>query len=201
MSTAAKRMIYTFDEFCELVKDGEKADLIDGVIYMASPENTDANLLGGWLYALMLLIIQHHDLGKVFISRVAFRLGDSNGPEPDIAFVSKDRLAIVKRGRVEGAADLAVEVVSPDSVDRDYRQKRRQFEQAGTREYWIIDELQETVTWLRLDKKGKYRAVRPRLGKLTSNVLPGFWLRPTWLWQRPMPQVLEVFQEITKDPS
>jgi hypothetical protein len=44
---------YTFEDFCEIIREDQKADLIDGVIYMASPENTDANDLFGWLFLVM----------------------------------------------------------------------------------------------------------------------------------------------------
>src|SRR5438552_4009153 len=118
---------YSFDDFCSLIKEEQKADFINGVIYMASPENTDANELFMWLGGLMHDFAQVRDLGKVYGSRVAFRLDDKNGPEPDIAFVRKRRLARVKRGYVDGAPDLAVEIVSPDSVERDYVRKRAQF--------------------------------------------------------------------------
>ena len=43
----------TYEDFCALVKDGEKADLIDGVIHVASPDNTDANDINAWLGGLM----------------------------------------------------------------------------------------------------------------------------------------------------
>jgi hypothetical protein len=43
MSLPTRTPALTFDDFCLLVKDGQQADLINGVIYMASPENTDAN--------------------------------------------------------------------------------------------------------------------------------------------------------------
>src|SRR5437870_2184576 len=118
MSTASKITSVTFDEFCFLVKDGQKADLIDGVIYMASPDNTVANELNAWLCTLMNLYARQKDLGKVFVSRVAFRLDEKNSPEPDIGFIGKERLHLVKRGRVDGPPDLAVEIVSPDSVER-----------------------------------------------------------------------------------
>ena len=87
MATASHVKPVTFNEFCFLVKDGEKADLIDGVIYMASPENTDANDLFVWLVSLMRFFVDAEDLGKIYGSRVAFRLTDTNSPEPDIAFV------------------------------------------------------------------------------------------------------------------
>src|SRR5262249_30797584 len=92
MSTVARSGTYTFEDFCLLVGEGQKADLIDGVIYMASPENTDANDLFVWLIRLMGDFVEVKELGKVYGSRVAFRLGEGQGPEPDIAFVRKDRL-------------------------------------------------------------------------------------------------------------
>jgi hypothetical protein len=121
LSRIAKPRLCTFADFCFLVKDDQKADLIDGVIYMASPENADANELFVWLIGLINLFVQQRDLGKVYGSRVAFRLDDGNGPEPDIGFVRKDRLQLVARGRVNGPPDLALEIVSPESVDRDYK--------------------------------------------------------------------------------
>src|SRR6516225_8794057 len=118
--------VFTYDDFCALVRDGQKADLIDGVIYMASPENTEANDLEGWLLMVIRGFVRRKDLGKVFVSRVAYRLDKKNAPEPDIGFVRKANLHRIKRGGVQGPPDLAVEVVSPESVDRDYEEKRHQ---------------------------------------------------------------------------
>lgn len=42
-----------FEEFLELVGDGRKADLLDGVIHMASPDNTEADGLNAWLTGLL----------------------------------------------------------------------------------------------------------------------------------------------------
>lgn len=196
MSTASKTSFIEFDDFCLLVHDGQKADLIDGVIYMASPDNTDANTINGWFFSLLSIFARRRGLGRVFVSRVAFRLDKKNGPEPDIAFVRKDRLHLVKRGRVEGPPDLAVEIVSPDSVDRDYVKKRSQYERFGVEEYWIVDELEEKATLLRLQPGGRYREVRPKKGVLYSQVLPGFFLRPQWCWQHPLPDELELLEQM-----
>src|SRR6266436_2937837 len=110
---------FTFDDFCLLVPDGQKGDLIDGVIYMASPENIEANLLFVWLISLLDFFVEGKDLGKIFGSRAAFRLDNRNSPEPDIAFVRKDRLHLTRRGHFVGRPDLAMEIVSPESIDRD----------------------------------------------------------------------------------
>jgi Uma2 family endonuclease len=187
---------YTFEDFCLLVRDGQKGDLIDGVIYIAPPEDTDTNQLFLWLIGLMDLFVKQKRLGQVFGSRVAFRLDEGNSPEPDIAFVRKERKHLVQRGHVAGPPDLAVEIVSPESVDRDYGAKREQYRRAGVAEYWIVDEMEQTVTLLHLDARQRYREVRPRNGRLHSRVLPGFWIDPEWLWQDPRPGLIDVFQQI-----
>lgn len=188
----------TFEEFCFLIKDGDKGDLIDGVIYMSSPDNTDANTLFVWLGGLIDLFVEERELGQVFGSRVAFRLEEYQSPEPDIAFVRTDRLHIVQRGFVDGPPDLAVEIVSPDSIERDYVRKREQYRQAGVPEYWIVDELEQHVILFRRSASGAYREVKPRKGVLHSEALPGFWLRPEWLWQEPRPKKTIILAEILK---
>src|SRR5260370_5655412 len=119
---------YSFEDFCWIVKDGQKADLIDGVIYMASPDNTYADDLFGWLRSVTSIYVRRMKLGRIVGSRVAFRLNDRGGPEPDIAFVSKQRKGRIKTGYVDGPPDMAMEIVSPDSVTRDYYKKRDQYE-------------------------------------------------------------------------
>lgn len=186
---------YTFEDFCEIIRDDQKADLIDGVIYMASPENTDANKLFLWLAAIMDSYARRKKLGEIYGSRVALRLDEAHGPEPDIAFVRTEHLDRVQRGHVAGAADLAVEIVSPESVERDYFEKRELYQEHGISEYWIIDEMNQCVTLLRLTK-GKYSEVRPKKGELHSKVLSGFWLRPEWLWQEPRADTFDTLMEI-----
>jgi Uma2 family endonuclease len=200
MSTVSRQKLYTFDDFCALIREDQKADLIDGVIYMASPENTAATDIFMWLGGLTDFFVRKKKLSRMFGSRVAFHIDDRNGPEPDLAFVAAKRLRLVKRRRVDGAPDLAIEIVSPESIDRDFVLKRRRYEQAGVREYWIIDELESRVTLLRLGRDGRYKEVRPRKGVLESKVISGFWLRPAWLWQKELPDPDEVLREILAGP-
>jgi Uma2 family endonuclease len=180
---------YTFDDFCAIVRDGQKADLINGVIYMASPDSFQTSRLCGWLYSLMRDYVEERELGEVHGPRNAFRVNDRNSPEPDIAFIAKARLARTEEGSYfPGGPDLAVEVVSPESVDRDYRDKVRLYESAGVREYWIIDEDAARITLLRLDDKRRYREVKAVDGDFRSRVLPGFRLRADWLFKHPRPK-------------
>ena len=198
MSTAIKRQRCTFDDFCAIVKDGQKADLIDGVIYMASPDNTDANDIFVWVSSVMHIFAEQTDAGKIYGSRVACRLGEWHGPEPDLLFVRKARLHLVKRGFFDGSPDLAMEIVSPDSVERDYLEKLRQYEAARIPEYWIVDEMKRKLTVYRLDTTAKYRKVRPVQGIIHSKVFKGFWMRLEWLWPETRPTAFDAIQELLK---
>ena len=131
------------------------------------------------------LYVRKRKLGTIYGSRVACRLDDKNAPEPDILFVARTNLDRMQRRGVEGPPDLAIEIVSPESVERDYDKKRRQYQRFQIPEYWIIDEHEQKVTLLRLDARGKYREVAPRKGLFHSQVIEGFWLDPNWLWQDP----------------
>ena len=196
VTTAARRGVFTYDDFCALVHDDQKGDLIDGVIYMASPENIEANDIFLWLITVMRLYVRKKRLGKIHGSRVACRLDDKNAPEPDILFVSAEHRERIKHGGVEGPPGLAIEIVSPESVERDYDKKRRQYQRFKIPEYWIIDEHEKKVTLLRLDARGKYRDVAARKGIFHSQAMEGFWLDPNWLWQEPFPDELETLQQL-----
>ncbi len=189
MATATKVQGYTFEEFCFLIKEDQKADLINGVIYMSPPGTTDEAEVHGRLLRLLHVFAEEYDLGNIYSTRVAFRLAEDQGPEPDLSFVQKDRLHLLRRNYVDGPPDLAVEIVSPESVQRDYKMKWEQYRRAGVREYWIVDHLKQCLTMLRLTRGEAYRKVQPKNGLLWSQVLKGFWLRPEWLWQ---PRRLEI---------
>lgn len=174
----------TFDEFVDLVPDGQKADLIHGVIYMASPENIEHNNLVTWLDRVVGTVVEELKLGTLTVNRVAYRLGEHESPEPDVAVVLSHRLHLLKRGHVDGPPDLVIEIVSPDSVHRDYEDKREQYEAAGVKEYWILDQRTRTPTFLVLDG-GKFVEVPVPDHIYRSRVLPGLWLDVRWLWERP----------------
>ncbi len=197
-ATATRRGVFTYDDFCALIREDQKADLIDGVIYMASPENKKANGLFIWLVTVLQLYVRRRKLGEIYGSRFACRLDDTNAPEPDILFVAAANLKRIKYGGVEGPPDLAIEIVSPESVERDYDDKRRQYQKFKIPEYWIIDEDERKVTLLRRDARGKYREVASRKGIFHSHVIEGFRLDPKWLWQDPFPDELETLQLLLK---
>jgi Uma2 family endonuclease len=127
------------EEFFGLIPDGLKADLIDGVIYMASPDTRRRDRLGGWIKFLLQGYAAVKGLGEVYGSRFAFTLSEFRAPEPDVAFVRTERLSLVEERAMTGGPDIAVEIVSRDSRQRDYGEKKQLYAEAGVTEYWIID--------------------------------------------------------------
>jgi Uma2 family endonuclease len=196
-SFAVRQDDITFEEFLDLIPDGEKADLLDGVIYMASPDNTDAADLNSWLGAIILSFVDLKELGKVYFSRVAYRIGPKRGPEPDIGFVPKALEKTRRRGYIDGPPALAIEIVSPDSVNRDYIHKRKIYEEAGVREYWIIDPIEKSGFFLGL-VRGVFRELPVTDNVFCSRVVPGFSLDLRWLWRPQPPRVAKAMAEIKK---
>ena len=163
---------------------------------MASPDSIQQDQIGGFLHSLLKGYIDITGAGKIFGSRFAFKLSEYNAPEPDLAFVSKERLHLVHETGMTGAPDIAVEIVSKESKKRDYYTKRGLYETAGVLEYWIIDPLQKTALFYRLDR-GTYKGVRLKKGSIfCSRVLKGFELDVRWLWQDPLPKIGETMVQI-----
>jgi Uma2 family endonuclease len=185
----------TFAEFMELIPEDQKADLLEGVIHVASPENSEHNDLLLWLGTILRPFIEERQLGRLTINKVAYRLSDRSAPEPDLGFVASDRLDCIKPGYVDGPPDLAVEIVSPESADRDYESKRVRYEAHGVREYWIIDPLEHATTFL--IREGDAFVERPPRDHIyESRILPGFSLDVRWLWQRPLPPTMPIVKRL-----
>jgi Uma2 family endonuclease len=190
--------VYRFNDLFWIGGPDCKADLINGVAYLASPCSLDENRIYLWLLTVLHGFVHEKDLGRTFGCRVAFRLNSRNGPEPDLAFVGKSRQKCIKSSFVKGPPDFALEIVSPDSILRDYQFKRELYELAGVKEYWIVDQLKQRVTALRLGHQGKFRAIRTVNGCLRSQVIEGFRLQTTWLWKKPLPSELKTLESILK---
>ena len=194
--TYSERDMVTVDDFFALVPDGQKADLIDGVIYMASPDSKRNDRLGGFIKFLVQGFAAVRGLGEVFGSRFAFELSQTRAPEPDIAFVSSSRLHLVEETRMKGAPDIAVEIVARESRTRDYFDKKNLYESAGVFEYWIIDPLQHRAEFYRLTD-GRYHLVPLEQNRIFhSEILEGFWLDVEWLFADKLPNEFEKLQEI-----
>jgi Uma2 family endonuclease len=199
MPVALEHRLWTFADFCERIPEGLKADLIEGVIYVASPDNIQHYDVNSWLQMLISRYLKERKIeGRLFGYKIAFRLSEKNGPEPDLAYLRPESCIRIRNTYIDGPPDLAVEIVSPDSVERDYEKKRDQYESAAVAEYWIIDPLEERLTCYRLGKNGRYKEIRARNGRIHSDVIPRFWVNPAWFWQSPLPDEDETLREIMR---
>jgi len=188
--------LVTVEDFYVLVPDGVKADLIDGAIYMASPDTRTNDRLAGFLSRLLGCYCDATGAGEVFGSRFSFVLSPHRAPEPDVAFVAKRRLHLVSERDMQGGPDVAVEVVSRDSRSRDYVDKKALYQEAGVPEYWLIDPIQRRAEFFRL-KSRRYELVPLEHNRIfRSEAVPGFYLDVEWLFCVPAPKAQEKLGEI-----
>ena len=98
---------------------------------------------------------------------------------------------------LDGPADLVVEIVSPESIDRDRVKKFAEYQAGGVREYWLIDPLTQEANFFLLDDRGRYQPVAVDTnGIFHCAVLDGLWLKVDWLWQSPPPPMSQIRKEL-----
>ena len=186
----------TYEEFLEWSDEDTWAEWVDGEVILFVPASIPHQRLVGFLHSLLGFFIELFDLGEVFTAPTQMRLTAArSGREPDLLFVAKAHLDRVRPNRIDGPADLVVEVISPESVERDRERKFAEYETAGVREYWLLDPDARRADFYRLDATGRYQPVPVGAGVFRSEVLPGFWLRLDWLWQQP-PRYLDALAEL-----
>jgi Uma2 family endonuclease len=189
--------LVTFDSFVALVGDGQKADSIDGVMYMASPDTKRSNSLTLFLATLLYDFTVARGIdGFAFISRFACKINDLRAPEPEVGYVRPERAHLVHDRHMEGGPDIAVGIVSRESKSRDYGEKRELYESAGVSEYWIVDPIQRRVEFPRLTR-GRYEPVPLEDNRIfRSEVIPGFWLDIEWLLAKDVPGAYRCLHKI-----
>ena len=205
MAKASPRQTVSWEQF--LASDDDDRPLrewVGGEVveHMAASERHQAVVL--FLSHLLGLFASFFHLGRVFAGPFAMRL-HPEGParEPDLLFVSQQRLDALTPTHLEGAADLAVEVVSDDSVARDRAEKFYEYQEAGVREYWVVDPRpgrQRADFWV-LGQDGRYGPVTADgAGVYRSRVIPNFWLNTAWLLADDLPDPQMTFAQVAGFP-
>jgi Uma2 family endonuclease len=185
------------EEFVRWADEDTHAEWVAGKVEIKMPISKAHDEIQFWLRMLVHSFVQRRRLGTVHGPQFTIRLPQKpSRRDPDIIFVSGDNAARVTPTYVNGPADLVMEVVSPDSVSRDYREKYLEYQAAGVREYWIVDPLQGVIELHVLGAEGKYSQVEPKDGRLNSAVLPGFWLRPEDPFKGLLPDVNDLLKEM-----
>jgi Uma2 family endonuclease len=191
----AKRKM-TYEEFLAWADEDTLAEWVDGEVVMTSPASYRHQDVRGFLEAVLRPFVEERKLGIVQSAPFQMKLPGS-GREPDLFFVAARRLDRLRRTYLDGPADLAVEVLSPESIGRDRGEKFYEYAGGGVSEYWLIDPDAQWAEFYRLGEFGLYeQAFAGREGLYRSATIPGFWLRVEWLWQEPLPAVDETLLEI-----
>lgn len=143
-----REQVYTTDDIYAL-PDGERAELIDGQIYMmGTPSRIHQKLVGQLSRIIGNYIESNHGSCEIYPAPFAvfIKKDDKNYVEPDISVIC-DKSKLSDRG-CEGAPDFIIEIVSPSSRRMDYYKKCTLYAESGVREYCIVDpEKQRTMIY------------------------------------------------------
>jgi len=94
--------------------------------------------------------------------------------QPDIIFISNDNANIIGEKNIQGAPDMVIEILSPETAYYDLREKFRVFEECGIKEYWIVDPgLKKIEIYENQDKKFKIYSEAEGEGVVSSKLLDG----------------------------
>lgn len=189
----------TYDEYLSAFDEMAHTEWVNGKAIVFMPPNIQHQRVVRFLFLLLGYFVALYKLGEVLTAPVEMRLSpEGSAREPDLLFVAQEHRARITPQRIEGPADLVVEIISPESAARDRSDKFDEYQQAGVREYWIVDPRPglERIDFWALDEQEKYRAIPMLQGICRSTVLPGFWLDSNWLWAEELPNPLHALAQI-----
>ncbi|WP_372636420.1 Uma2 family endonuclease [Cohnella sp.] len=150
-----KEQPITYEVYAEMPDDGNRYEVIDGVLELMSPSPTASHqsILSELIDALRQSCKTDY---LIYFAPLDVILSDTNVVQPDAIMIHRSRKHIVTSRGIEGPPDLAVEVLSPSSQKRDRLKKRAVYEKHGVPEYWIVDPDSRTLEQFQLDERGNY---------------------------------------------
>jgi Uma2 family endonuclease len=187
MPLAKEKTLYTYADYLEW-DEGERYEIIDGEAYMmAPPSRIHQEISGNFYYALRDFL--KGKPCKVYAAPFSVRLfpaadhGDDTVVEPDITVIC-DTAKLDERG-CNGPPDMVIEIVSPSTARYDRTLKFNKYQEAGVREYWIVDpEARDVSTYIL--KEGEYTEMHyGAAGAAPVRVLPGCTIDLTALFGTP----------------
>jgi hypothetical protein len=167
----------------EAMPDLQFAELIDGVVFMASLVALDhASMVArivGWLF-----VYQSHTPGCAAGSDGTWIMGPNDSPQPDafLRILPEHGGQSTTSGKYPaGSPELIVEI-SDSTLSRDHGIKLELYRRSGVREYITVQLAPRAFTWRTLSR-GRYRELAPAPdGSYRSRAFPGLWLHPETLW-------------------
>ncbi len=149
MASVDPRTITTAEQLLSLPDDGNRYELVGGVLSMMSPAGSEHGRIAGRIFLRLASHVEQHQLGETYAAVTGFRLSESPDTvrAADAAFVSHQRLneAVPTRGYLALAPDLVVEVVSPSDTFSAVEGKASAWLQAGCRIVLVADPTNRTL--------------------------------------------------------
>ncbi|OCQ94768.1 hypothetical protein BCD64_20275 [Nostoc sp. MBR 210] len=179
LTTPATKL--TFEEY--LTYDdgsGFHYELVDGRLELMNPPTIEHFLIVEFLATVLKLEIQRLNLPWLTFRETGTRTGRNKSRLTDLCVVTQEQARdLLKASAVfETPPLLVVEVVSPDSIKRDYRHKRSEYAAVGVPEYWIVDPLELKVTVLLLEEGFYEETVFTADQKIVSQTFPELAIAP-----------------------
>jgi Uma2 family endonuclease len=168
--------LVTVEELFEMeLEEGFFYELLNGHIVKKNvPDQVHQKTVSNFNWFLN-NFVREKDLGKIYISPIDVFFDTYNNAQPDILFIKKDRLFIVKDDGIHGQPDLIVEVLSPSSYRNDKLIKMKTYCEFGVAEYWIIDPIYKAIEVYYLENNVYSMLYSTfKRGKIASKVLKGF---------------------------
>jgi Uma2 family endonuclease len=136
-----KQKIWTDEEFMALPNNGHRYELVNGELIDMGNSGAKHGYVAIVLSSALFAVVFSKKLGAMFDSSTAFKMKSGNKRSPDISFVAKERLQGLEElpdGFLDGAPDLAVEILSPTNTVEEIHDKLVEYFENGTRLVWII---------------------------------------------------------------
>ncbi|MFZ6026424.1 MAG: Uma2 family endonuclease [Chloroflexota bacterium] len=173
---------WTHDDFMLLAPADQKAELIDGEMFMAPPAFEEHERLQSFLMTVLQMYVSRYDLGEVRGSRTAVYISDTQTYEPDLLFVRRERAHIITHQKLVEAPDLIIEILSAATARYDRGVKLGNYARAGTKEVWLIDPYGAAGTQFFQRQQSDLIQVAPLDGVIYSVAIPGLKFKIAWLW-------------------
>lgn len=174
----------------------KKAELIEGIVYMASPVRSTSHGQPHGRLMTWLGVYEAATRGVAVNDNTTVRLDADNEPQPDalLRIENGGSSLLSEDDYIEGAPELVVEVAA-SSAANDLHDKKKVYRRNGVQEYIVWQVLNEKLDWFTLEN-GEYVSMKAdKNGVIKSLVFPGLWLDISALLAGEMMTVLAVLQQ------
>jgi Uma2 family endonuclease len=176
MDSTKPELKFTYEDYL-LLPEEKQYELIDGDLYMIPAPRPYHQIVSGEIEFALRQFVGERKLGKIIDAPCDVYFSRHDIVQPDILFISAERLGIIKENYIEGPPDLVIEIISPSNPRKDRELKRKVYSRYGVREYWVVDPDAKSIEVL-TRQEGDLKIVQTFVAEdyLISPLLEGFRL-------------------------